>query len=108
MHYLKTLKDENGLKLVEGPRKAFVMGFAISLKSILSLAKRLLYREYNTFEYLLSYRFSQDQLEMFFSKIRGRLGWNNNPNALQFKWALRVLLQKNDVTPPQKICQLCN
>ena len=23
--------------------------------------------------------------------------WNNNPNALQFKWALRALLQKNEV-----------
>lgn len=34
---------------------------------------------------------------MFFSKVRSRLGWNNNPNALQFKWALRVLLQKNQV-----------
>ena len=35
---------------------------------------------------------------MFFSKIRSRLGWNNNANALQFKWALRALLRKNDVT----------
>ena len=35
---------------------------------------------------------------MFFSKIRSRTGWNNNPNALQFKWVLRALLQKNQVT----------
>ena len=95
---MTTLVDENGIKLVKGPRKTFIVGFALSSNSILSLAKCLLQREYNTFEYLLTYRFSQDQLEMFFCKIRSRLGWNNNPNALQFKWALRALLQKNEVT----------
>ena len=30
------------------------------------------------------------------------MGWNNNPNALQFKWALRALLQKNQVTASQQ------
>ena len=34
---------------------------------------------------------------MFFSKIRGRLGWNNNPNALEFKYASRALLLQNKV-----------
>ena len=38
---------------------------------------------------------------MFFGKIRSRLGWNNNPTALQFKWALRTLLQKNQITAPK-------
>ena len=42
---------------------------------------------------------------MFFSKIRGRLGWNNNPNALQFKYALRALLLQNKVeSPPTANC----
>eukprot|EP00795_Rhopilema_esculentum_P015643 gene15643-6927_t len=48
----------------------------------------------------MSYRFSQDALEMFFSKIRGRFGWNNNPNALQFKHAIRALLIRNNVEAP--------
>jgi hypothetical protein len=39
---------------------------------------------------------------MFFSKIRGRFGWNNNPNALQFKWALRALLQNNQISVSEK------
>jgi hypothetical protein len=39
-------------------------------------------------------------VEMFFSKVRGRLDWNNNPNALQFKYALRALLLKNKVECP--------
>ena len=98
IRYLTTSVDKDDIKLVNGPRKTFIVGFALSSQSILLLAERLLHRDYNTFDYLLTYRFSQDQLEMFFSKIRSRLGWNNNPNALQFKWALRALLQKNEVT----------
>ena len=100
--YLKELKDVDGTKLVNGPRKTFILGFAVSSNSILAIAKKLLNREYNKFEYVLTYRFSQDQIEMLFSKIRSRLGWNNNPNALQFKWALRALLQKNQITASEK------
>ena len=73
IYYLTTLVDKDGIKLVEGPRKKFIVGFALSSKAILSLAKRLLERDYNTFDYLLTYRFSQDQLEMFFSEIRRQL-----------------------------------
>ena len=29
-------------------------------------------------------------------------GHDNNPNALQFKWALRALLQKNQITASEK------
>jgi hypothetical protein len=100
--YLKKLKDVDETKLVDGRRKTFILGFAVSANSILAIAKKLLSREHNKFEYVLTYRFSQDQVEMFFSKIRSRLSWNNNPNALQFKWALRALLQKNQITASEK------
>ena len=49
---------------------------------------------------MCSHIVSQDTIEMFFSKIRGRLGWNNNPTALQLKYALRSLLLKNKVEAP--------
>ena len=83
--YFTKLQDNNGIKLVNGPRKTFIMGFALSSKSILATARNLLTQHYNQLKYVLTYRFSQDQLEMFFSKIHSRFGWNNNPNALQFK-----------------------
>ena len=98
--YLQQLEDPEGKKLVNGPRKTFILGFAVSSRSIIALARRLLERNYNKFDYVLTYRFSQDQIEMYFSKIRSRLGWNNNPTALQFKWALRTLLQNNLITAP--------
>ena len=66
--YLTELKDSNGVKLIDGPRKTFIFRFALSSKSILAVAEHLLSRNYNQFEYVLTYRFSQDKLEMLFSK----------------------------------------
>ena len=68
--------------------------------SIMAIARKLLERNDNNYDYVLTYRFSQDQVDMFFSKICSRLGWNNNPTAIQFKWALRTSLQKNQITAP--------
>ena len=48
--------------------------------------------------YVLAYRFSQDHIEILFSCIRQKGGWNNNPNCVQFQSALRRLLIKNSVT----------
>jgi len=50
------------------------------------------------FKYLLTYKFSQDHIELLFSFIRGRGGWNNNPNSLQLKYALRKMLPRNSIT----------
>ena len=76
--------------LFRGRRKTLSVGFIISAKSVLAISKHMLYRENNPFQYVLTYRFSQDSLEMFFRKIKGRFGWNNNPNVLEFKYALRA------------------
>ena len=62
--YLTELKDSNGVKLIDGPKKTFTPGFALSLKSILAVAKHLLTKNYNPFWYALTYQFSQDQLDV--------------------------------------------
>ena len=46
----------------------------------------------------MTYRLSQDHLETFFSRLRRRHGWNNNPTGLQLKHTLRHILLKNSVT----------
>ena len=97
IEYLKTLTDATGKKIIDGPRKTFIIGFGTSAQSIFAIAERLFSRQNSAFEYVLTYKFSQDPLEMFFSKIRSRNGWNNNPNPLQLKWALRALLMKNNI-----------
>ena len=50
------------------------------------------------FKYLLTYKYSQDHVELLFSCIRSRGGWNNNPSSLQLKYALRKMLLRNAVT----------
>ncbi|XP_040074900.1 uncharacterized protein LOC120847019 [Ixodes scapularis] len=52
------------------------------------------------FSYLCSYWTSQDHLEMFFSCVRQRGGWNNNPSAAQFRQAYRKLLVHAGVQAP--------
>ena len=98
--FLKCLKDTNGMPLIEGPRKTFVIGFCISAYSILTISRTLPKRGKSPFEYILTYRFSQDRIEMHFSKICNRLGRNNNPTALQFKYALRSPLLNNKIESP--------
>lgn len=102
---LKSLKDTAGHPLISGRRKCFIIGFTVSAISIMKICKVLLEREHSPFEYVLTYRFSQDVLEMYFSKIRSRFGWNNNPTVLDFRYALRSLLLKNNVeSPPTANC----
>lgn len=62
------------------------IGFAIAAKSMFSIAKALFY-ETTYFKYVLSYKFSQNHIELLFSRFRQKFGSNNNPNMLQFKTA---------------------
>lgn len=48
-------------------------------------------------DYILTYKFSQDHLEIFFSSIRAMGGFNNNPTATQFSAAYKKLLIHNEV-----------
>lgn len=86
--YLKTLKCENNLLILSG-RKMFILGFIVTMSSIIEIAYKLLYRSENPLKYVLTFKISQDHLELFFGCIRARGGNNNNPNCVQFKKTLR-------------------
>lgn len=45
----------------------------------------------------MTYKFSQDHIELLFVRIRQRFGSNNNPNASQFKTAIKQILMKNSL-----------
>ena len=105
--YLLSLKAPSGQLLKNHRRKTFVIGFVATIKSTLELATYLLKREDNPFKYLLTYKFSQDHIELLFSCIRSKGGWNNNPNVLQLKYAFRKLLLRNRITASQNAnCQV--
>ena len=96
-HYLLSLKTNNLQLLSTHARKTFVIGFVITIKSTIAMATGMFTME-NPFKYLLTHKYSQDHLEILFSCIRSRGGWNNNPNCLQLKYALRKMLLRNAVS----------
>jgi len=97
IEYLYTLMGPDSSKLCSCRRKAFIVGFAAAVKSIFEIAKTILIEP--DFKYLMTYRFSQDHLELFFAQVRRRHSWSNNPNVLQFKAAMKSLLVKNSISP---------
>jgi hypothetical protein len=62
------------------------------------MAHEMLSSTNNPFKYVLTYKYSQDHVELFFSCIRAQGGWNNNPNTLQLKYSLWKMLLRNAVT----------
>ena len=98
--YLLSLKTTTSMPqpLSTSKRKTFVIGFVTCIKSNISVATQMLSLSTNAFQYLLTYKFSQDHIELLFFCIRSRGGWNNNPNSLQMKYALRKMLMRNAIT----------
>jgi len=96
--YLLSLKTTTGQLLSTSSRKTFVIGFVTCIKSTISMATKMFNLPANPFTYLLTYKYSQDHLELLFSCIRSRGGWNNNPNCLQLQYSLRKMLMRNAVT----------
>lgn len=100
--YLESLSI-GGKNILNHQRKMFAVGFIISCKSIINISQKLLD---DGWKYVLTYKLSQDHLELFFSCMRAKGGWNNNPNSMQFKWAMRRLLFRNAVQVESGNCKL--
>ena len=93
--YLSNLTDKYGTKILNHRRKTFVVGFIVSAKSIRDLSNNLLSRSEKSFKYVLTYKMSQDHLELLFACIRGKNGFNNNPNIIQLKASIKKILLRN-------------
>ena len=74
-NYLLGLKtnDERTELLSTHGRKAFIIGFVTAIKSTMEMTTEMFKME-NPFEYLLTYKFSQDHIELSFSCIRTKGG----------------------------------
>ena len=93
--YILGLKDKQGYRLVDSKRKTGFMGFLACLESVSNIFHRYVEQDMSL-KYLLTYKLSQDHLELFFSTIRARGGFNNNPTATQFKAAYKRLLVRHN------------
>ena len=81
----------NDREIVTTAKRTGFVGFIFCMRSLLSLSKDLLYRPCEPFKYVLSYKCSQDHLELTFNAIRGSLGWNTNPSSRQLLYVVRRL-----------------
>lgn len=66
--YLLSLKDSNDIYLWETKKKTPFLGFALTIQSVLGIFYD--YVETEKLRYFLTYKISQDHLEMFFCSIR--------------------------------------
>lgn len=84
--------------LVSSVRYTGFVGFLFCIRSFLNLSKELL-TQAQPLKYVLSYKFSQDHIELLFNSIRGALGWNTNPTPKQFGFIIRRLHARVGITP---------
>lgn len=94
IEYVKRLRLGDGTPLTSFKRKTGFIGLIISLTSVLDI-----YRTYFKKEnaYLLTYKLSQDHIEVFFSAIRSKGGYSNNPTCYQFNYILKQLIVHADI-----------
>ena len=95
--YIKGLKGPEGQPLVKSQRKTGFSGFLLCVEAVLGLAKDLVCDDNPVLNYILTYKMSQDHLELFFGAVRSAGGWNNNPTALQFRSAYRQLMMRHEI-----------
>lgn len=94
--YLSSLNGHNGKNILLSNRKTGFLGLIVCLLSVQGLFDDLIKTE--TLKFLLTYKLSQDHLEMFFGCIRQRGGFSNNPTAWQFENAFKRILVHSEIS----------
>ena len=102
--YIKGLKGPDGQSILTSKRKTGFLGFLVCVEAVHGLAKDLVCGENPVLKYLLTYKMSQDHLELFFGAVRASGGWNNNPTAMQFRAAYKQLLMRHSITGGRGNC----
>ncbi len=71
------------------------IGFLSAISVFQSLCEECV--ENGPLDYLLTYKFSQDHVELFFCAVRASLGANDNPTPMQFTAAYKRLCAQNEI-----------
>ena len=90
---LLELKDSKGKLVHLGARKTCVVGFIASCTSAWNVFLDTVVQPNAPCRYLLTYKLSQDHLQLFFSSLRACGGFNDHPTARQFTAAYKRLLR---------------
>lgn len=89
-----------GRPILKSARKTGFLGLLICMSSLENMYKNVVF-EKQKLKYILSYKLSQDHLELFFGAIRSKGGHNNNPTARQFEAAYKRLLVHTEISGPE-------
>lgn len=103
-HYFLSLKSLEGQVMYRTRRKTGFIGFLVAIHSIKGLFHDLVEMQHSPLSYLLTYKLSQDNLELFFAAIRSAGGFNNNPTAQQFTASYKRLLMRSSIAGGRGNC----
>lgn len=103
--YIRGLTDGSGVPIFRTPRKTPFLGFLVTIESVIGLASALLLSDNSPLCYFLTYKLSQDHIELFFAAVRSKGGWNNNPTVSQFVAAYKRLVTHNQVKGGRGNCE---
>ncbi|CAH1968697.1 unnamed protein product [Acanthoscelides obtectus] len=93
--YFEGLKTET-TPVLQCRRKTGFLGFLICMASLQQFYLEYVI-EFKYLNYILTYKLSQDHIELFFSAVRSKGGCNNNPTARQFESIFKRLLLHCDI-----------
>ncbi|CAL4127774.1 unnamed protein product, partial [Meganyctiphanes norvegica] len=95
--YIQSLKDAEGQLMYKTRRKTGFIGFLVAIKSFRGIFHDLVESPQAQLKYLLTYKFSQDHLELFFGAVCAAGGANTNPTSVQFTAIYKRLLLKTSI-----------
>lgn len=97
LEYLKNITNVEGKLMWNTKRYVPFVGMITAAMSIIDIYDTYVKPEGSQIKYLLTYKCSQDHLELFFYAIRGCGGWCPNPTCAQFVSAYRRLLVRHEI-----------
>ena len=103
--YILGLKNPSGGKMCTTKPKTGFIGFLVAIKSKKKIFHDMVESPQAPLKYLLTYKLSQDHLELFFGAIRSAGGFNNNPTAQQFTAAYKRLLLRSSIEGGKGNCE---
>lgn len=101
MAYLKGITNTSGKPMSKTPQKVPFVGLVTAMEAVIGIFDDFVKPDNSQLKFLLTYKLSQDHIELFFCAIRRCGGWCPNPTSGQFLSAYRRLLVRHEV-------QACN
>ena len=102
--YIRHLKNPAGKFMFKTQAKTGFIGFMVAIRSVEGIFEDLVGGLGSPLRYILTYKFSQDHLELWFGAVRYSGGCNNNPTVRQFVAAYKRLLLRSSIAGGRGNC----